>query len=55
MTNNFNQVIKNCLIDIYKVQKLIPFVNNYWYSPDGPGGKSAIKRLNENCMIQKLN
>ena len=37
------------------LEKLIPLVNNYWYSPDGPGGKSAIKRLNENCMIQKLN
>lgn len=29
------------------IEKLIPMVNNYWYSPDGPGGKKAIKRLNE--------
>jgi hypothetical protein len=26
-------------------EKLIPMVNNYWYSPDGPGGKKAIKKL----------
>jgi hypothetical protein len=29
------------------IEKLIPMVNNYWYSPDGPGGKKAIKRLNK--------
>ena len=30
-----------------KLEKLIHLVNCYWFSPDGPGGKGAIRRLNE--------
>ena len=29
------------------IERLMPLVDMYWYSPDGPGGKKAIKRLNE--------
>ena len=29
------------------IERLMPLVDMYWYSPDGPGGKMAIKRLNE--------
>ena len=29
------------------IEKIIPLVGMYWYCPDGPGGRSAIKRLND--------
>ena len=30
-----------------KIDKFIPSFSKFWFSPDGPGGRSAIKRLNE--------
>ena len=30
------------------LESIIFDVSKYWYSPDGPGGKAAIKRLNQN-------
>ena len=45
-----------------KIDKFIPLFREFWFSPDGPGCRAAIKRLNkrklemgknENCKKQK--
>ena len=30
-----------------KIDKFIPIFEIYWFSPEGPGGRSVIRRLNE--------
>ena len=37
------------------IEKIIPKVSEYWFSPDGPGCRAAIKRLNKRKLEINLN